>query len=126
PVSQYLKGYTDWVFEIGLTPNRVDAASHIGVARDLAALLEKKVIYPDASMNPKEGIAPILEIKIEDKEACPRYSGIVIKDIEVKDSPEWIQNYLRAVGLKPINNIVDATNLVLHELGHPLHAFDLS
>ncbi len=126
PVSQYLKGYTDWIFEIGLTPNRVDAASHIGVARDLAALLEKKVIYPEASMNPKEGDAPILKIKIEDAEACPRYSGIVIKDIEVKDSPEWIQNYLKAVGLKPINNIVDATNFVLHELGHPLHAFDLS
>jgi len=126
PVSSYLRGYSDWIFEIGLTPNRVDAASHIGVARDLAALLGEKVIYPDANINVKEQSEPILKIIIEDKEACPRYSGLIIKDIEVKESPEWIQNYLRAVGLKPINNIVDATNFVLHELGHPLHAFDLS
>ena len=126
PVTSYLKGYSDWIFEIGLTPNRVDAASHIGVARDLAALLGQKVIYPDAHINVKEESNPILNISIEDKEGCPRYSGLIIKGIEVKESPEWIQNYLRAIGLKPINNIVDATNFVLHELGHPLHAFDLS
>jgi phenylalanyl-tRNA synthetase beta chain len=126
PVSTYLKGYSDWILEIGLTPNRVDAASHIGVARDLAALLGMKVTYPDTHINiAAEGRAD-LEVVIEDPVACPRYSGLVIKGIEVKDSPDWMQDYLKAIGLNPINNIVDATNYVLHEYGHPLHAFDLS
>jgi len=126
PIAKYLNGYEDWILEIGLTPNRVDAASHIGVARDLAALLGKKLRYPHAEITFSESISPELKIEIEDTEACPRYSGLVIKNIEVKDSPDWLQNYLKAVGLNPINNIVDATNFVLHELGHPLHAFDLS
>jgi len=126
PVAKYLNGYEDWILEIGLTPNRVDAASHIGVARDLAALLGKKLKYPVAEIAYSDRQSPEIKIDIEDIEACPRYSGLVIKNIEVKDSPEWLQNYLQAVGLKPINNIVDATNFVLHELGHPLHAFDLS
>ena len=126
PVAGYLNGYDDWILEIGLTPNRVDAASHIGVARDLAALLGKKLRYPHSEIAFSENKSPELKIEIEDTEACPRYSGLVIKNIEVKDSPEWLQNSLKAVGLNPINNIVDATNFILHEMGHPLHAFDLS
>jgi phenylalanyl-tRNA synthetase beta chain len=125
-VIPYLKGYTDWRIEIGLTPNRVDAASHVGVARDLAALLGMKVKYPDTAVTLSPKHENNLEITIEDPKACPRYSGLVIKGIEVKESPEWMQDYLRVIGLNPINNIVDATNFVLHELGHPLHAFDLS
>ncbi len=134
PVAEYLNGYQDWILEIGLTPNRVDAASHIGVARDLAALLGKKLKYPEAISNPPielkwtpgPSVQRQIEIAIEDTEACPRYSGLIIKNITVKDSPPWLQHYLMAVGLKPINNIVDATNFVLHEMGQPLHAFDLS
>jgi phenylalanyl-tRNA synthetase beta chain len=125
-VIPYLKGYTDWMIEIGLTPNRVDAASHIGVARDLAALLGMKVKYPDMAVTLSQKHEKNIDIIIEDTEACPRYSGLVIKGVEVKESPEWIKDYLKVVGLNPINNIVDATNFVLHELGHPLHAFDLS
>lgn len=134
PVATYLNGYEDWILEIGLTPNRVDAASHIGVARDLAALLSKKIKYPDSiseppiemKWTPGPPVPRQLEITIEDKEGCPTYSGLIVQNITVKDSPTWLQNYLMAVGLKPINNIVDATNFVLHEMGQPLHAFDLS
>jgi phenylalanyl-tRNA synthetase beta chain len=126
PLTDYIKGYNDWIIEIGLTPNRVDAASHIGIARDLAALLGTRVKYPETSLLPAISSATPLEIIIEDSKACPRYSGVVIKGVEVKDSPDWMQDILKAIGLNPINNIVDATNYVLHELGHPLHAFDLS
>ena len=123
---EYLNTFEDNIFEVSITPNRVDAASHIGAARDIAALIGTQVNYPAIAEIKNTKIAPELKIIIEDAEACPRYSGIIIKNIEVKDSPEWLQNSLRSIGLQPINNIVDVSNFVLHEMGHPLHAFDLS
>ena len=126
PFKEYLNSYNDDVFEVSLTPNRVDASSHIGCARDVAALTGQKVKYPVVPILDGKSFAPEIKIIIEDKEACPRYSGIIVKNITVKDSPEWLQNSLKSIGLQPINNVVDVTNFVLHELGHPLHAFDLS
>ena len=132
PAADYLKLETDSVFEIGLTPNRADAASHYGVARDLAAILNCKNntdIYKAEMHNVFElpeasGISKI-DISIENNDACKRYSGLVISGITVKESPSWLKNALLAIGLRPINNIVDITNFVLHDLGQPLHAFDL-
>ncbi len=119
--------YEDIVFEIGLTPNRIDAASHYGVARDLAAYLqhESPVILekPKVDDPVQEENLPI-QVIIENSEACPRYCGIVIKNVTVQESPSWLKNYLQAIGQRPINNIVDITNFILHEIGHPLHAFD--
>ncbi len=122
----------DYVYEIGLTPNRSDAMAHFGVARDLASALscreiekiEAKLPSVDAfiaSKNPS-----IINIQVEDLELCPRYSGLHIKNITVKESPKWLQNRLLSIGIRPINNIVDVTNFILFELGQPLHAFDAS
>ncbi|MGG8497460.1 phenylalanine--tRNA ligase subunit beta [Tenacibaculum sp. TC6] len=122
---------TDYVFEIGLTPNRADAMSHYGVARDLrAGLIQQgknlELISPSVSdFHVDERILKI-DIEVKDKELVPRYCGITITDVEVKESPKWIQNRLKAIGITPKNNIVDITNYVLHELGQPLHAFDAS
>ncbi len=129
----YFKLEDDYIFEIGLTPNRSDAASHIGVARDLMACLNHKALVNNTE--PVKLELPALngftndtskstEVIIEDTIACPRYSGITISGIKVVPSPGWLQNRLKSIGLKPINNIVDITNFVLHELGQPLHAFD--
>lgn len=122
--SDYFPVYSDHLFEIGLTANRGDAASHLGVARDLRALtnceIKKQTFELPAISNPKSQTS----IRIEDKEGCLRYSGISISNIKVKESPDWLKNKLKVIGLTPINNIVDATNYVLHELGQPLHAFD--
>jgi phenylalanyl-tRNA synthetase beta chain len=120
---------TDEVFEIGLTPNRSDAMSHFGVARDLkAGLMQQDInlelISPSVSDFHVDERTLRIEVEIENKDLVPRYCGISITDIEVKDSPEWIQNRLKSIGLTPKNNIVDITNYVLHELGQPLHAFD--
>ena len=120
---------TDYVFEIGLTPNRSDAMSHYGVARDLrAGLLQqdinKELISPSVSDFHVDERTLRIDVEVHDKELIPRYCGITITDVTVKDSPEWIQNRLKAIGLTPKNNIVDITNYVLHELGQPLHAFD--
>ncbi|CAM1354461.1 phenylalanine--tRNA ligase subunit beta [Tenacibaculum insulae] len=120
---------TDYVFEIGLTPNRADAMSHFGVARDLrAGLIQQgtnlELISPSVSDFHVDERTQKIDIEIEDNNLVPRYSGITITDIEIKESPEWIQNRLKAVGIVPKNNIVDITNYVLHELGQPLHAFD--
>ena len=130
--AEYFKIEKDYTLEIGLTPNRADANSHIGVARDLATALniayQSKVNFtkPDLSKfaaatvnNPKT-----IAVEVLDKEACPRYSAISIADVTVKESPDWLKNKLKAIGTRPINNIVDATNYVLHEYGQPLHAFD--
>ncbi len=113
----------DTVFEIGLTPNRIDAASHFGVARDLAAALGLPAQRPSVDTF-KEGAGVGLSVRVDNTTACPRYSGITIKDVKVQASPEWLQKRLSAIGLRPINNVVDITNFVLHEIGHPLHAFD--
>jgi len=136
PASEYFKVEEDVVFTIGLTPNRVDAASHLGVARDLVAVVNnfgkdhsdpsrfKHLLFPDVSgFNVDNHTMPI-EVIIEDPKACPRYSGITVSGITVKESPGWLKNRLLAIGLRPINNIVDITNFILMELGQPLHAFD--
>lgn len=119
----------DHVFEIGLTPNRSDAMSHFGVARDLRAGLiqqenQLELISPSVSNFHVAERTLRFDVDVEDKDLVPRYCGIAITDIIVKDSPEWIQNRLKSIGLTPKNNIVDITNYVLHELGQPLHAFD--
>ncbi len=132
PAADYLKLETDSVFEIGLTPNRADAASHFGVARDLAAILNcknntdthKAEMHNVFELPNSSGINTI-DISIENNDACKRYSGLIISGITVKESPTWLKNALLAIGLRPINNIVDITNFVLHDLGQPLHAFDL-
>ncbi|MDX6746129.1 phenylalanine--tRNA ligase subunit beta [Polaribacter sp. PL03] len=119
----------DEIFEIGLTPNRSDAMSHFGVARDLrAGLMQQEInlelISPSVSDFHVDERTLRFDVEVENKEQAPRYCGITITDVTVKDSPEWIQNRLKAIGLTPKNNIVDITNYVLHELGQPLHAFD--
>ncbi|WP_299101094.1 phenylalanine--tRNA ligase subunit beta [uncultured Winogradskyella sp.] len=119
----------DQVFEIGLTPNRADAMSHFGVARDLkAGLLQKEVslelITPSVSSYHVDARALKIDVDVQDLEKAPRYCGVTISDLKVEPSPAWLQHRLKSIGLAPINNIVDATNYVLHELGQPLHAFD--
>ncbi|MCP5063992.1 MAG: phenylalanine--tRNA ligase subunit beta [Ignavibacteriae bacterium] len=120
------RGLNDIVLDIAITPNRADSLSHIGITRDLSAIFNRKVKYPTliTEYNVKNNNS-LLEILNEDYENCPRYSAVIIKDIEVKESPQWLKEKLISIGLRPINNIVDATNFVLHEVGQPLHAFDL-
>ncbi len=126
PVNEVIKiDSGDIIFEIGLTPNRIDAASHFGVARDLAAALNAGTQLPPVSAF-KEGAGQGITVKVDNTLACPRYSGITIKGIKVQPSPEWLQKRLSAIGLRPINNVVDITNFILHEIGQPLHAFDVA
>jgi len=122
--KSYFKMEDDFVFEIGLTPNRADAASHLGVARDLAAYLRSSYQMPDISAFKIDNEDLTIEVKVEDLEACPRYSSVSISGVTVKPSPDWLKDKLKVIGIRPINNIVDVTNYVLHELGQPLHAFD--
>ncbi|MEE4198104.1 MAG: phenylalanine--tRNA ligase subunit beta [Bacteroidales bacterium] len=128
PANEYFKIETDTVFEIGLTPNRIDGASHIGTARDLAAYLNlnhpTKIKKPSVDHFKVDHHHLPIDIQIENPEACPRYTGITVSNIKVKQSPTWLQNKLKAIGLKPINNLVDISNYVLHETGQPLHFFD--
>ena len=129
PVSQVFNIEVDEVFEIGLTPNRADAMSHMGVARDLkAGLLQSNVttefITPSVSKFKVDKRTLKIDVTVEDTKLVPRYAGVTISGITVKPSPIWLQNRLKAIGMTPKNNIVDVTNYVLHELGQPLHAFD--
>jgi phenylalanyl-tRNA synthetase beta chain len=124
PASEYFKVESDYTFEIGLTPNRVDAASHIGVARDIKASQNRPLTWPSVDSFKKDDNALAIDVTVENKEACPRYSGVTLTNITVSESPAWLKNRLVAIGLTPINNIVDITNYVLHETGQPLHAFD--
>jgi phenylalanyl-tRNA synthetase beta chain len=133
PAAEYYNITEDVIFEIGLTPNRVDASSHVGVARDIAAVLNAnktdkkdfiKVNKPNLEAFKNDNNSRSIDVVIEDSEACPRYSGLTISGISVNDSPDWLKQRLQSIGLKPINNIVDITNFVLHEIGQPLHAFD--
>ena len=131
PAAKVFNIEKDEVFEIGLTPNRADAMSHYGTARDLrAGLIQQDIslelITPSVSEFHVDDRSLRFDVVVEDVEKAPRYAGVTISDITVKDSPEWIQNRLKAIGLTPINNVVDVTNYVLHELGQPLHAFDAS
>lgn len=127
-VSNYISTTTDTIMEVGLTPNRSDAMSHRGVARDICAYLsyhekkEMKPVVPQSTTLP-DGNSPI-SVSIADEKACIRYCGVLIEDITVQDSPDWLKERLEAIGQKPINNIVDITNFILHETGQPLHAFD--
>ncbi len=142
PAKKYYNIESDYVLEVDITPNRIDAASHYGVARDLAAYLQVQgtghkvqgehhapctvhLKKPSVEAFKIDDKSPAVEVIVENTEACPRYSGVTIKDVKVADSPEWLQNRLKTIGLRPINNIVDITNYVLHETGHPLHAFDV-
>lgn len=129
--ADYFKLTEDFVFEIGLTPNRGDAASHYGVAMDLAAVLNLKVneLLHVAKIPAIENLDNTLQtlpitVSVGDSKSCPRYTGITITGVKVKESPDWLKNSLKSIGVRPINNIVDVTNFVLHELGQPLHAFD--
>ena len=129
PAKEYFKIESDHVFEIGLTPNRADAASHIGVARDLVAVLNCsssgiQLTLPSVDSFAIDNDKLNIAVSVEDTAACPRYSGITLSGITVKESPEWLKQKLASVGVRSINNVVDATNYVLHELGQPLHAFD--
>lgn len=122
--SEYFHLSSDTILEIGLTPNRADAASHYGVARDLKALLHREVVFPDLTSF-KPGTDDF-EVEVMNLKACPRYSGVVMKGVKVAASPDWLQRRLCTIGINPTNNVVDVTNFVLHELGQPLHAFDLA
>ncbi|XOV93851.1 MAG: phenylalanine--tRNA ligase subunit beta [Bacteroidota bacterium] len=123
PVKEIFETGEDYVFEIGLTPNRGDAASHLGAARDLKAFYHRSIKIPAAPAQKTQADRPI-EVIVEDFEACPRYSGATIRGVKVGPSPDWLQWRLRAVGLTPINNVVDITNYVLMSIGQPMHAFD--
>ena len=128
-VSTIYENYSDKVFNIGLTPNRSDAMSHLGVARDLrAALMHKglknELITPSVSSFNINSRTQKINIDIENPEICPRFTGVCIDDINVKESPNWLKNRLKSIGLSPLNNVVDITNYVLHEIGQPLHAYD--
>lgn len=128
--ADYFKPYTDWIYEIGLTPNRMDAMSHWGVARDVCAYLshhDKKLVKPKLPDNlafKVDNTSQAIQVKIENVKACPRYSGISIANIKIGPSPIWLQQKIKAIGLRPISNIVDITNYIQHETGQPLHAFD--
>ncbi|PIB34379.1 phenylalanine--tRNA ligase subunit beta [Reichenbachiella sp. 5M10] len=126
PAAEYFNPTVDTVFEIGLTPNRADAASHYGVARDLKAAYERSTKFPDLSTFAIDNTSRPVEVIVENSEACPRYSGLTISNVKVAESPKWLKARLNSIGLAPINNIVDVTNYVLHSLGQPMHAFDLS
>lgn len=128
PAAEYFKIESDFILEIGLTPNRIDAASHFGVARDLAAYMRQnqkvELRLPDTSNFKTDNKNLSIPVEVINNEACTRYSGLTISGVEIKTSPEWLKNRLNAIGLKSINNVVDITNFVLHETGQPLHAFD--
>lgn len=130
PAAEYFKVYKDTTIEIDITPNRVDGASHLGVARDLAAYLQQKedvhYVLPPVEMFKPDRTDAKISVRIERPEACRRYAGICLGNVQVKPSPDWLQNRMRAIGLHPINNVVDVTNYILFGLGQPLHAFDKS
>ena len=123
PAAEIFDVEIDTILEIGLTPNRVDAASHLGTARDVAALLRQPIKFPPTPETDAAVDNPF-EIELPEVDRCARYAGIYIEGVTIKPSPKWLQIRLQSIGLRPINNVVDITNFVLHELGQPLHAFD--
>ena len=129
PAADYFNVYRDTIIEVDITPNRIDGASHLGVARDLAAYLQQRqdihYTLPSVEAFQPDSTDAKISVRMERPEACRRYAGICIEGVEVKPSPEWLQNRMKAIGLHPINNIVDVTNYILFLFGQPLHAFDL-
>lgn len=131
PAKDYYNIKSEYILEVDITPNRIDGASHFGVARDLSAYVKQNNLkgslktpsVDNFKINEPNGGIPV---KVENTESCPRYAGVTIKGVKVSESPEWLKNRLTLIGLRPINNIVDITNYVLHGLGHPLHAFDVA
>lgn len=128
--KDYYKLESDYVIEVDITPNRIDAASHYGVARDLAAYFalhddKYTLTKPDVSAFKIDNHDYPVSVTIENDKAAPRYSGVVVAGVTVKESPEWLQTLLKTIGLRPINNVVDVTNFMLHAMGQPLHAFDV-
>jgi phenylalanyl-tRNA synthetase beta subunit (EC 6.1.1.20) len=130
PAADYFKPFKDYIYEIGLTPNRMDAMSHLGVARDVCAYLshhdrkEYSVKSPFTNNFTIDNNSYPIKVTVENTNACKRYSGITISGVTVKESPQWLKDKLLSIGQRPINNIVDITNFILHETGQPLHAFD--
>jgi phenylalanyl-tRNA synthetase beta chain len=124
PAAQYFNIQSDYILEIGLTPNRADAASHIGVVRDIKASKNRAIKLPSVDSFKVDNKNLVIPVEVENKEACPRYSGLTISGIKVTESPDWLKNRLLSIGLTPINNIVDITNYICHEFGQPMHAFD--
>jgi len=134
PAAEYYQLTNDYALEMDITPNRIDAASHYGVARDLAAYLTVNKTKTDGNFYLKkpsvdkfkiDDNSPAVTVEVENTEACPRYSGLTVKNITVEESPDWLKKRLKTIGVRPINNVVDVTNYILHETGQPLHAFDL-
>ncbi len=130
--ADYFQPYDDIVYEIGLTPNRMDAMSHWGVARDVCAYLshhdkkDSRPKLPNSNSFKVDNTSLAIEVTVDNEKACPRYSGLSIANVTIKESPKWLKQKLKAIGLRPINNIVDITNFIQHETGQPLHAFDIS
>jgi len=131
PAAEYFNLESDWVMEVDLTPNRIDAASHYGVARDLAAYLDCHLSHRELHRPAVDGFKPdrpdgAIEVEVADAQGAPRYSGLTIRNVKVAESPEWLRRRLEAIGVRSINNIVDITNYILHGMGQPLHCFDLN
>jgi len=124
PAAELYNIASDFIFEIGLTPNRADAASHIGVARDIRASKNRLIKWPSVEHFKVDNTNRVIPVEVENVEACPRYSALTIEGVTVAESPAWLKNKLMSIGLTPINNIVDITNFVCHALGQPMHAFD--
>jgi len=131
PAAEYFNVTEDYIFEIGLTPNRTDAMSHTGVARDLVAVLNRhsqpgkySMIWPSVEDFKVDNHDLEIPVEVKDPDACPRYSGVTITAVTIGESPDWLKNLLNAAGIRPINNVVDVTNFIMMEIGQPLHAFD--
>ncbi len=125
PLAEVLE-LNDVTAEIDITPNRADALSHIGIARDLSAIYKRDVHYPSFEFEGKGKPADLTaQVEIQDAEGCPRYVATIVRNVKIKESPEWLKARLTSIGLRPINNVVDVTNFILYELGQPMHAFDL-
>lgn len=122
--SEFYNVQSDYVLEIGLTPNRADAASHLGVARDIKAATNRTLSWPSVADFKTDSKSLPISVTVEDTTGCPRFSGVAISNVTVKESPDWLKHRLKSIGLAPINNIVDITNFVMHETGQPLHAYD--
>ena len=128
PIGKEYREYlnlNDVIFELEITPNRPDCLSHIGIAREIAAYYDRKVKYPSIEINETiESINTLIKVNIDDKERCKRYVGKIVKNVKIQESPEWLKRRIQAMGLNPINNIVDITNFVMFEYNQPMHAFD--